>query len=475
MSTPFVRPADTLSSTQWSGAGRIGASPSSATETAAETASSPLGFILFIVLTGVLFIRPAEIIPTLEAVPIYEIVILCCLVVSFPAVLEQLRPKVLASRPVNVCVLGLLPAVLMSHLWHLQFGFAWESGVIFAKILVYYLLFVSLVTTLSRLRCFLFWLVVFVSVLTVVALLQFHGIIDLPTLQEIEERMGETATGEAAILVRLCSTGIFHDPNDLSLILVAGMAACLYWMGERGLGPARLLWLVPLGTFGYALTLTHSRGGFMALLAATLVLFEARFGWRKAIPLALVVVPLLLQLFGGRQTEVDLSNPEGSAQARIQLWVAALEALKRAPLFGIGMDQFFEEAGHVVHNSYMQAFTELGLFGGTLFAGVFFLSLWGLRRVGVVPQPALNPAVHRLRPYLLAMVVGYAVGMFSLSRGYTVPTYVVPALVVSYLGLPAVCQRGPLPAFGPRLVALLGAVSIVTLLVIYLFVRIYAQ
>jgi O-antigen ligase len=427
------------------------------------------------VLTGILFIRPAEILPGLEAVPLYEIVILCCLVVSLPAVLGHLRAKMLASRPINLCVLGLLPAVLLSHLTHFQLRLALESGTIFAKILVYYLLFVSLVTTLPRLRWFLFWLVGFVSVLTVVALLQFYGVIDLQSLKAVAETIWDTETGEATVLLRLCSTGIFHDPNDLSLLLVAGMVASFYWMGERGLGPGRVLWLLPVGVFGYALTLTHSRGGFLALLAAILVLFQARFGWGKAVLLALVVVPALLLVFGGRQTDVDLSNPEGSAQARIQLWQEGVQLFRRAPLFGIGMNQYAEEAGQVAHNSYLHAFTELGLFGGTLFVGTFFLSLRGLWQVGAVPRPALNPGVRRIRPYLLATIVGYAVGMFSLSRGYTVPTYLMPALAISYMGLPGVGQRVPLLAFGPRLLALLGAVSITTLVGLYLFVRIYGQ
>jgi hypothetical protein len=247
-----------VSPTSGARAGRQSARPSA--DAGVSAARAPLGFVLFIALTGVLFIRPAEIVPALLGLPIYEVLILVCAVVSLPAVLEQLQWKNLAARPINLLVLAMLPAVVLSRASHFQIGLAWSEGLEFAKVVVYYLLFIGLLTTIARLRSFLLWLTAFVFVLAVIALLQYHGVISIASLEAFEQAVDDEC-GERSILPRLCSTGIYHDPNDLCLILVVGMSIALYWMGERRTGPVRFFWAAPLIVFGYALLLTRSRGG----------------------------------------------------------------------------------------------------------------------------------------------------------------------------------------------------------------------
>src|SRR5262249_26152409 len=149
---------------------------------------------------------------------------------------------------------------------------------------LYYLLLVAVVNTPARLRQFLGWVGVLVLALTTLALFQYHGAINLPALEAIQQFEEDPLTGERRSFPRLCGMGIFNDPNDLSLVLVWGMLISFSRLGERG--AARFLWLVPLGVLGYALTLTHSRGGLLALLASLMALFAARFGGWKAILLA---------------------------------------------------------------------------------------------------------------------------------------------------------------------------------------------
>jgi O-antigen ligase len=92
--------------------------------------------------------------------------------------------------------------------------------------------------------------------------------------------------------------------------------------------------------------------------------------------------------------------------------------------------------GLVAHNSYVHGFVELGLFGGTLFSGAFCLALWGLYRSSAVPKKTVRAVeLERLRPYLTACLVGYMAGMFSLSRNYITPTFLVLGLVTCYMRL----------------------------------------
>jgi O-antigen ligase len=435
----------------------------------------PLGFAVFILLNAVLFVRPAEIVPALLGWPIYEILILVCAVLSAPAILERFRRTPLTSQPVTVCLLGLWLAVPLSQLAHAQFGLAYTAWFEYSKIVLYYLLLISLVTSIGRLRTFLFWLACFVVVLTALALMQYHGVIDLPALAQLEQHEVDEDTGEEFFIPRLRSTGIFNDPNDLSLILVAGLAITMYWLTDPKSRLLRFAWLLPLVGLGYGLALTKSRGGFLALLAGVMTLLITRFGWKKTVPLALLVLPPLVLLFGGRQTNMDLSNNQDTAQARIQLWREGLDLFKTSPVLGIGKGQYAEEVTQVAHNSYVHCYTELGVFGGTWFTGMLLFSVWSLLRARAGQLVFGDPDLPRVRLYLLLAILAYAVGLFSLSRPYAVSTYIMPGLATAFIGLPGVARSIPPFQVSARLSAVLGGLSLATLAFLFLFVRLMAK
>jgi hypothetical protein len=104
-------------------------------------------------------------------------------------------------------------------------------------------------------------------------------------------------------------------------------------------------------------------------------------------------------------------------------------------VFGIGVGEYEEHVGMVAHNSYVHAFVEMGLLGGTLFAGAVSLAVYGVWRCERDAGPAGDPALLRLRPYLLAALAGYAAAMLSLSRCYIVPTMLMLALATAYRNL----------------------------------------
>ena len=440
--------------------------------TSAGAGTAP-GFILFLVVTATLFVRPAEIVPELLGLPIYQTLIILCLAVSLPGMVRQPGVQALFTHPATACVLGLLAAVALSHLTHARFAEAGQSGWEFFKVVVYYVLLVGLLRTPGRLRTFLFVLGVLVTALTTVAVLQFHDLINIPTLKALNDRQTDPVTGLTVLIPRLRSTGLFGDPNDLCLILVAGIPLGLYWLTDRKLGPARYLWAAPVALLAYALFLTQSRGGFLAFLIGLVVFLWARFGWKRAALLAAVALPAALVVFGGRQT--DLSAKENTGLQRVQLWSDALMALRQDPLFGAGHDKFKEQAGLVAHNSYVHCYAELGLAGGTLFVGAFYLGLARLGRLGGRGVRVADPELHRLRPYLFAAAAGYAAGMLTLSNSYTVPTYMVLGLVVAYLGLARTTPPLPSERIDGRLLRRLVVVSVVFLVVAYVFVRIFVR
>src|SRR5437870_10866722 len=105
-----------------------------------------MSYILFLLVNAALFIRPGEIVPALLGWEIYFYVILACLVAAAPDVLRYLTGQALDTQPITLCVFGLLAAILVPSMLAGDMAEAWRTGFYFAKVIVYYLLFVSLVT-----------------------------------------------------------------------------------------------------------------------------------------------------------------------------------------------------------------------------------------------------------------------------------------------------------------------------------------
>jgi len=432
-----------------------------------------VAFFLFILVNATLFIRPAELVPALAGAPIYNVLIIACLAASLPALLKQMALRRLMEQPISACVVGILIAGVLSQLARADLLLARTWGFEFFKVVLYYFLLIAILDSPGRLRSFLTWLAIFTILLTGLGLIHYHGIANIPALKALERVEGyNEQTGEPIIELQLVSTGIFNDPNDLCLILVVGIMISAHRLVERHSGPARLLWLAPIGMFTYALVLTRSRGGFLSLLASLLALFVVRFGWRKSIPLAIGVLPAMFLLSGGRQTR--LSTSEGTAQERIELWKAGLHRLLRSPLTGIGVGRYAEENewGLVAHNSYVHANVELGIAGGACFLGAFSVPLWSLRRLGSRQVEILDPDLKTLRPFLVAMVVGYATGLFSISRCYIVPTYMLPGLVTAYLRVTAINPAQAPPKVDGRFIRQIMILDFLFLIIIrIIFIR----
>lgn len=447
--------------------------PLRATPSPAATPRYALGFSVFLLVNAALFLRPAEIIPGLVGLEIYLFVILACLAVAFPAVLEELSPAALEGRPITVCVLGLLIAAVLSHLSRFHLVSAAACGYEFFKLVVYYLLFVGLVTTPERLRRFLFWLAIFAAALALLAVLDYHDLIRLPTLKTLQAVERDQATGRDVIIRRLQATGPFHDPNDFCVLLVVGIMLVLYGLTEARHGLARVAWIGPLVVLFYALALTQSRGGFLALLGGLSVFLLTRFGWTLTLALGACLLPVLFVAFAGRQT--DISASAGTGQERIQIWSDGLMLFRTAPVFGVGMNEYEIFVGHVAHNSYLQAFTELGVLGGTLFLGAFFLALTALRRMGTEGRRIVDPELRRLHPYLTGAIAGYATGMLSLTLNYIVPTYMILGLAAAFCRMTVTQPPVLATRFDLQLVGRFAGIAVLFLVGLTVFVRLFFQ
>ena len=442
-----------------------------------------MAFFLFILVNAALFVRPAEIIPALLGWEIYFYVIVACLLAAGSDVLRYLTGQSLDTQPITLCVFGLLFAVVVTPAVSGDVEEMWRTGFLFAKVIVYYLLFVSLVTTPERLRVLLVCILMFASTITVLAILRYHDVIELKTIEVLDDTM-QGQYGTTIKIKRLQGTGIFQDPNELCVLLSAMLPLALSFVFTSRSFLLRALCVAMVPLFGYAVFLTGSRGGFLAFVSGLAALSWLRFGWRKTMLIGLVGAPAILILFAGRQTE--LSTRSGTAQSRVELWREWLTTWKENPVFGKGMSvpkhdelkkrRSDEELKHLAHNSYLQSFADMGLVGGILFCGGFFLALWSLQRTGPPLSVLTDPELTSLQPYVSASLAAYCVGMLSLSICYVVPTFMMLALAVSFTRMAqraAVIAPPPLRWDGALMGRLAGA-GFSVLAAIYVFVRFVA-
>jgi putative inorganic carbon (hco3(-)) transporter len=429
-----------------------------------------MDFALFLLLNAVLFLRPQDLFPSLASLPIYNVLMIANLVISGPTILSHLRVHWRQS-PALVFVPGILAAIVLSLLVRNDLGGAWYWGSEFAKVAAYFLLLVVVIRTARRFGWFLAVLVTLTVAIAGLAVLHFHGQVDLPAIRHAREVIYDAETGSRSEMYRLAAYGIFADPNDLSMIVVLSIVICLGAIAHRRLGLARFGLVLPLMLLGYSLALTQSRGGLLAMLAGLAGLIVHRYGFTRASGALIVLVPAVLAVFAGRQTSIADSISSGTGEQRTDLWYAGLQMLKWSPLVGMGHGQFVREEGLVAHSSYIQALAEWGLFGGVMFIGLFYLILASHWRLKPVRTRITSPALRHLQPYVFGAIAAYCVSMLTLTRSDVVPTYLVAGLGVSYERL---ARRGTNLLPLELNARLLGQVLLVTLLftaAVYCYIR----
>lgn len=392
-----------------------------------------LAYALFTLTTATLFLRPSELFIGIAEWPIYEVLILSTLVLTHQSIQGHFRWYYLQRQPVTLCVVGVFLAVIVSHLSHIYLTGAIEGGTLFLKTLIYFGLLVTVVNSPTRLRGFMMTVAICATTMVALCVLDYFEIFDFEFIQHLDDYDGVNDEDEVQTILRMRGTGIFQDPNDLAAVIVVAGILCTYFLADESFDNLRFGWLIPLAVLVVGLLCTKSRGGLLATGVAGLAFIIVKYGGKVA-TISAVLGCCLLPLVAGRQTEVDLED--GTGQDRIQLWRDGFDAIKSPDLlFGVGQSNYADVAGLVAHNSYIHAYVELGVVGGTMFFGCFFFAALQLYRMVRIPEGVTNPELLRMRPFLVALLTGWATALFSLSRCYVVPTYLVLGTCAAYLNL----------------------------------------
>ena len=238
-------------------------------------------------------------------------------------------------------------------------------------------------------------------------------------------------------------SAMFGNSNDLALLIDISIPLCLalalttrsYWK--------KLAWIVTMLSMIYAVFLTASRGGAIALaVVAVVCLWQLGVKSRRIYLLLLVpFAVIVLWLYGGNalrarfeQTSIDSATNSRSTEAsestqqRKELLFRSLNVTAQHPLFGVGPGNFVIVSGvwHVTHNSYTQVSAEGGIPAFLLYVLFFWRGIANLRDVRKYART--GKGIQLFSMGLEASLVAYLVGSFFLSQAYNF----FPYLLVAY-------------------------------------------
>ena len=248
------------------------------------------------------------------------------------------------------------------------------------------------------------------------------------------------------------------DPNYLA----AGIVPAIALAAALAATTRSLLWKwalgVSIGILAIGLAATQSRGGFLALLLASLAGLMLLRRHRLQITAGLAVlggmVALMLAVTPGawdRVTEVD-----GGGNGRSDLWTVAWRIGQEHPVAGVGISDFQAEAHrfvrrpgqltdaalivdqpHVAHNTYLQVLTELGWVGLTLFLALMAAFLSITFRASRLLAARGEHALASLGGALFVAQVSWLVALIFISAGNDQRLWVLLALGVVLRGVAA--------------------------------------
>lgn len=358
-----------------------------APRTASVTEGSRVAFGALVVFTGILVLSPQVWFPVLKSLRI-------AFLAAGLAILAHFLNRAVRRQPVDPLQpeMAIALSLVVWAVLTVPFSY-WPGGSVdeltehFLKAVAFCWLIGTLVTTGSRLRLFL-WLLVLSSLpLSLTALQNYQSGVFLQTPSASVQRIAGYNDG---------GSGLAANPNDLALMLniLIPFAAALF-ATARGL-VSRAVAAIALLLAVAAVIVTFSRAGFLTLAAIAVM---ALIAMARRVPivaiaallaLAVAIPPLLPDGYLERLGTITniSSDPTGSAQGRWSDLKAAVDVVARNPVTGVGLGQnvlaLNQQRGATwreVHNVYLQYAVDLGIPGLVLFLWLFVAIFRGARGV----------------------------------------------------------------------------------------------
>ena len=386
-------------------------------------------FVLLVLYTVLAYFRPYELSPAFEwtrQLPYW--VAVAMLVIFIPSQFGAEGNLTARPKEVNLALLlGLIAIISIPQA--IDPALSWEIFyTLYVKTLIVFIVMVNALRTERRLRTMILLALITGGIMSLTALLDYSA--------------GHTGNYEERANVGI--SNMFGEPNSLALHLVTMIPLALVLAVGSKNPLKKLLYLGGSIAMIAGVFATFSRGGFLGLCAAG-VLLAWKLGRRNRFAVVgIVVIAVVAALFlapGGYGDRVgSIFNPmgEASATARRALLTRSVWVALTSPFLGVGIGNLRVVLIHdqVSHNAYTQIAGDMGLIALTLYV---MLLVVPFRRLAAIERETLKEE-HHTRYYYLAVglqssLVGYMVGSFFLSVAYDWFGYFLVAYAVSFAAL----------------------------------------
>lgn len=391
-----------------------------------------LTFACLFFFSVVLYLRPYELIPALSSFKTMAFYIgIVTLGVFFVSQLSIEGNLTARPREVNMVLLVGL-AALLSIPFAVDPSEAWGAFVDLAiKTILIFIVLVNVLRTELRVKL-LFWLVLGVSIYLSINVIKDYqaGVFKIG--------MAETNTQRVAGVIK----GLFDNSNDLALHLVTIIPISIALALEKKSLLRKIVFFGIALLLVSAVIITFSRGGFLGLIAVTLVMVRKFARRSKTTALAALVLGIIFFLvvapgsYSGRLATIfdSASDITGSSSQRTQVLKRSILVALRYPLFGVGLGNFhhksFQELG--THNAYTQVAAETGI--AAMIAYIIFLA-HPLRRLRMIERELFerneNSRFYYLAIGLQASLIGYMVASFFAAVAYQWYVYYLVAYAIA--------------------------------------------
>ena len=179
--------------------------------------------------------------------------------------------------------------------------------------------------------------------------------------------------------------GFVFEPNTFALFQIFVIPILIFFVGVfRKPAVARFLFMLAILASIAVLVLSFSRGGFIALACLLALLVVVERGNKPLLLFGFVLIAAGIMLFPGVYWERMRSMLDfgGRGQSDFAI-LTRLETMRTAfrlglenPILGVGIDNFIYQSRHfipyrlVVHNAFLQIFSELGFIACSVFLGI---------------------------------------------------------------------------------------------------------
>jgi O-antigen ligase len=194
-----------------------------------------------------------------------------------------------------------------------------------------------------------------------------------------------------------------QDENYTSAMMCIGLPLAYFSIPLTDRRWIKMFYIAALGVFATAVVVSDSRGGFVGM--AGVALFCTLVSPRKKQALvAWVIGTLFVLMVAGpgywEEMQTITDTKETTVDHRLELWAIAWRMFVDNALIGVGPGNFLWNVGDyqsveqteklgrtltmsvVVHSTYFEILSELGLVGSAIIATVLFRTFKDLRRIG---------------------------------------------------------------------------------------------